>query len=428
MRLEEKKITLLRKAKRVSQTSLAEAIHSHPLHIVKVEKGAARYSDELLELAKEFLGIKGMPLTQFECATCKERLDVMRDYIREARLKEAREICSEMANLINLEPCDNELPLLYRLYEVALLLAERNLDTAKAKFDYLQSHYEDMNSEHLHYFYSNKGYLLIFDARYEDALEHFKGAIEISARIPGFSAQESARLHVLVAHCYSYLEYPYRAIFYVMKNYELCMNKSAHPANITADLLLATNYIYVNNLKEVEAILNSCLKRAMSTRDDIRVGIAMHCYGLMYMKLERWHLAIEYLDKAIKFYAKESSQYLSILYRKIRSLVGDRKFSKARKLISETEPLHGTNEVFSTYFKGIEHYITVLSRMSLYNEPSIKYIETVVLPHLTKTYGFFEAIDYYKLLEAYYKTKNNKKSLLMSEAIRKIYERCLLYD
>lgn len=427
MRLEDKKIMQLRKANKISQGALAEAINSRIQNITRVENGIAQYSDEMLMLAKDFFKIKDMPISEQECATCKNRLYIMRDYVRDGRHKEARDICCELANLVILDPCDDELPMLYRLYEAILLIAERDIVSAWAKLNYIQSRLPNMNEEQLYYFNSSMGELNILLAQYEDALEYCMNAFEISEKFTDFSQYELTRLHVLVAICYTGLNFPYRAIFYVQKNHDLYIERGTGKLGLTSDLTLAINYIMVNNLKESERLLSTCLTRAMSIKDQLRTGISNQYIGFLHMKARNWQTAIDYFNTALTHFTKDSRQYMDALYYKIRTVAGSRKFAKAKKLLSETKQLYINSEVFSPKFEALSHYVTLSSRISLYNDESAEYIEHVAIPHFEKICEYFEAIDYYKLLEAYYEVKNNKKSLLMAMAIRRIYERCLFH-
>lgn len=147
------------------------------------------------------------------------------------------------------------------------------------------------------------------------------------------------------------------------------------------------------------------------------------------MKYENWKIAEEYFDQALQYCEKGSPNYLAVLQRKILCIVKSRDFPKVRKLLKETKPHYHKCETFSIYFEALGHYLTISSRMSIFsNDESVKYIETKAIPHFRKVCAYFLAIEYYKLLEAYYENKNKKKSFLMSVEIRKIYERCFLYQ
>ena len=160
-------------------------------------------------------------------------------------------------------------------------------------------------------------------------------------------------------------------------------------------------------------------------KDDIYTSTTLHYFGFMNMQCEKWKIAEEYLDQAIQYCQKDSFIYRVVLHRKILCIAKSRKFVKAKKLLKETKSIYSACKTFSIYFEALGHYVNVSRRVSLYNNDSADYIETIALPHFIENSNYFLAVEYYKLLEAYNKVKNNKKSLQMSAEIRKIYERCL---
>jgi len=427
MRLVDEKITKLRKAKKSNQFVFAEAIHTHPLTVSNVETGKSKYSDDCIRLAKVHLDIVDMPLTDDECKVSKVRLYLMHNHVRDDRLLDARVICDEMAKIVNLEPVDKYLPMLYRLFEVALLLAEYSLDIAEEKLTYLQSRFDDMNDEHRYYFFSNLGDLNRLRFNTEVSIDFYTQALELSKNIANFSPLESAVFHCHIAYGHSYLEYPYRTILYIEKNRNILNVRETDKVSISSDLILALNYVKVENLKEAERLLESCLTRSKAIKDDKRIRISLHYYGFMYMKHENWKMAEVHFNQALQHCEKESSSYLAINQKRILCMAKSRNFVKANKLLKETKPYYRKCKTFSTYFEALERYITIKSRISIYDDISVSYIETVAIPHFINFSEYFLAIEYYELLKAYYKRKNEKKSLLAEAEISKICKRCFKY-
>ena len=426
MRIEDEKIIKLRKAKHLSKSDLAAVIYSDVNKVNKVEKGIAQYTGEQMKLIKDSFDIQHMPLTEYECAVAKERLYVMRDYARNGRLKEAKKICDEMAKLVNLEPCDNDLPMLYRLFEVVVLLTDNKIDVAEEKLNHLQDHVENMSTEQRYHFYCNMGLLGIHCVRYEESLEFCLKALGLIEECKDFVPDDVERLHIYIVLCYTYLQFPHRAISYALKTREHYTKGRINTVDLNVDLSLANNYIRVNELEEAEKLLNDCLIRAESIKDGVRTSVALRNLCLIQIKKENWKEALEFIDKALSYLSKDSTQYFLALYRKIRCLVGAKRFSKARQLLENTLPLCNKDEMLSRIFESLSYYVTVQSRISVYNDKEAEYLENVSIPFLRKIHDHCEAIDYLKLLEAYYDGKNNKKSLLMSKAIREIYEERLV--
>lgn len=423
----DKKIILLRKAKNIKKAAFAsDVLYCDPSKVYNVEKGIGRYSGPHIKLAKKFFDIEDMPLTAYECKHTYKRLYHILDYNRAERLDESKAILDKLAKLVNLDPCDNKLPLLYRLFEVHYLLVTSQLDIAEEKLDYLQSRFDIMDAECQYYFYFDMGYLRSVQGRDKESLEHYNKALELTKSQKDFVPNDIERLHTNIGACYTNLAVPYRAISYLKDIRERYVEVERVKFNLHSASLLATNYININELKVAEELLNECLVQAESIGDGFYLGLTALSLGILNVKTENWKIALEHFDKSLTNFEEGTRHYLATLYQKIRCLSRYKKFAEAKRLLEKSISLYGTYDVYGTLFESLRHFIEVRCRISRYNQDSVKYLETVAIPHLKKTNAYFEAIDYYKLLALYYEKKNKRKSLSMSNAILDIYERCFL--
>ena len=421
------KIKLLRKAHDMNQHALALEMYVDVKKIVQVENGRGKYTDIQVNFAKKQFGIVGMPLTSFECATYKERLYIFLELVKDERNNEARKMCQEMADIVNLEPCDDYLPMLFRVFEVKLLLLENDIATAEEKLDYLQGRLDKMNAEHLYYYYCNRGAISYQCGQYDEVekiIAFYSKAFELAKDNKDFVPKDdNGYLHI--AACCTYLYYPVRALLYLNKIREVySSNNFRHELRMNS--LFALNYIFINELGEAQKLLENCYVRAKSASDDVYTSYIEYCFGLLNMEAGRYEAAIKWFNLAMDFFEKGSGHYLRALYKTVRCQVEIKKFSKANELLEQTRPLYCNDKTFSPLFEALRHFAIVRSRLTLYNDHSIQYIEEKAIPHFEKTNEYYDAIDYYRLLESYYETKSMKKSMQMSHAIRRIYERCFL--
>jgi len=426
MNIEDRKLMELREDKGISKAEFATVIFSNAATVSKVERGEREYSPEQRILAKRHLDIPGMPLTEKDRATAKDRLYKMRDHVRNRDFRKAREICKKYANLVNLEPVDIELSMLYRLFEVILLLFTDKHDDAKERLDYLQGRLDDINALHQYYFYFNMGVFHIMNGRYVDALEYCKMALDLSNCHHDFYPDDSEkpRLFAGIATCYINLSFPNRAIIYLLKARGLYTEKKASRLGLFLDITLAQSYIMIDALYEAEGLIDSCLVQADSLEDDYYIGLAMLNFGEYYVKKRDWGNAIECFDQAAKCCDKATEAYFAAVYRKIRCLIDAREFAQARKHIKKAQVIYDTHDVYSIHIESLVHCLTISTRKTLPNDEAVNYILTVTIPHYEKTCDLFELIDCYKLLEENFrKTDNSKKALLMKEAILAIHER-----
>ncbi|MCL2405966.1 MAG: helix-turn-helix transcriptional regulator [Defluviitaleaceae bacterium] len=428
MRLQEQKIKLLRVAKGLSQAEFADAIYADQSKISKCENGLDIYTEIQLDNLKKFLGIKDMPLSDESTEVFNKKLRRLYENIRDGRAEEAKALHKEMARLVNLEPCDDNLPMLYRLHGAALHIYVRNdFDTAEKEMNYLKGKLEQdmMTDEHKYHYCFNMGALHTKRVRYEESLECFMQALEISKRVDFLTPKDIKRLHLGIASCYSYLSYPYRAIIYMLETRDLHKDSSVSIFDLHFDYLLALNYIRVNELERAEKLLGNCLIGAKSINNDEYIGMTLRNFGLLHIQSENWDKAIDYLNQSMGCFEKGSTSYLRSLYDVVSCWAGMKKYAKAKRILDEAKNLYHNHDIYHIPFNALNDYVAVKSRISLLNQP-VEYIETVAIPHFEKTYDHYLAIDYYKLLETYNADKNVKKSLLMTDAIRKIYERCFL--
>lgn len=427
MRLQDQKIKQIRVARKVSKADLADAMYCDIDKVNKVEKGLSYYPDGHIQNAKKYLDIVDMPLTQFECDVCENRLYIMRDYAREGRHEEAKAMCKEKAKLVNLDACDDNLPMLYRLLEVIVLIqCDDDVDGAEKKMNYLHDKVDKMTDQHKYYYYFNMATLHIFRVRYEEGLSLYKKALDIGNNSSSFTPDDIERAHLGIAVCYSYLGFPNRAIFYLRNTRELFNYKKISILWLYIDTMLALNYIRVSETDEARKLLDTCLVYAKSLKNDHYYGWALYVYGVLNKQTENWDIAIDYFNQSMECYEKGSRYFLRALYENIRCVAEMKNFAKALRIIEDKRPLFNNHEIYATLFEALRNYVIVKKRVSIYNERNVEYLETIAIPYFIKTHEYFLAIDYYKLLEAYYDIKNKKKSLLMSEAIRKIYERCFV--
>ena len=431
MRIEDKKITQLRLANGLSKTAFAAIIFADFVKVSKVEKGESSYSDDHITLALKHFDAEGMPLSEFDCATVKNRLYIMRDNTRDRLLENAREICNELAKLVNLEPCDDDLPMLYRLFEVILLFFENNIDAAEEKLNYISNNKDKLKTiEHRYYFYYNMGTLYIFRGRYEEGLAKFNEALKLAGDNNGFSPDDIERLHYNIANCYAYLDYPYRSIAYLRNTRELHNGRKGERFGVNLDILFADNYIHVNELELAEKLLQNCLVRAKSINDDHLFGLVMYRYGELHMKKEDWKAAIDCLNKAVEHLQYGSEQHFFALYRKADAIISGEKFAVARRLINEIKNLYHEQELYSVYIKALEHKVQVSKRLTMETAKAEAYILDIAIPYFKSKYDYLEALEYYKLLEQKYALPrvNQKKLLEVIGAICEIYKRCFLYQ
>ena len=420
------KIYLLRKHNRTTQAELAEVMRVRPEKIVRVERGEDEYAQAHIDAAKKHFNIVDLPLTERECIAFRERLYYWRSLLRAGRMSEANDIYSEIANIDKLESCDYDTTTLCKMLEVYHLMVEGKYDLAKEKLVIHQKSLNKFDIESLYHYNNSKGFLHIQQGNYDQSLDYYLKAYEISENHKGLMPEDDGRLYYNIAYSYTCMDIPYRAIFFLQKA------KHAQTYDKDAKLFfyinqaLATNYVKMNQLKEAERLLNQCLLKAESIKDNSFVSLVWFGFGYLNKKANNWSLAIKHFDDAMGRLPKDTLDFFPALYHKIHCVIRSRAFTEASQLLLQAKEKYDMNEMWQIYFTALWHYLKISSNMSTNNnDESIKYIEYRAIPYFISKHDYFTTIDYYSLLEQHYgKLNSTKKSLLMAKAIRDIYLKC----
>jgi len=335
-----------------------------------------------------------------------------------------------LSNTVNLEPCDYELSMLYRLFEVALLLAEKNMPEAKTKFASITSKFEILSHEHLFHYYYTEGLFSYLQNQYEQCLVPFMKACEIAESdnnpLPVYD-KTAKKLYYIVAWCYTYIEIPYRAIRFYYKVMDGADDDVLKNVGLHVDIALAQNYIKINELKLADKLLSSCLIKAQSLGDYQYSGIVLYNKGNLLRKTGDWEKSISFYDQASKYIKEETVYYLSNNFRKIMCMIDSRAFTKAKKLLDSARIKYASDKEWAKYYEALWHYLIVSRRITVRNSESADYLVNIAVPNFEENYDYFYALDILRLLERHYEyIKSSRVSLQITKKIRDIYERCFV--
>ncbi|MCL2362402.1 MAG: tetratricopeptide repeat protein [Defluviitaleaceae bacterium] len=422
------KILKLRKYNKVSQLELVEIMRVRVDRITRAEQGEDTYTAAHIAAAKERFGIVGLPLTERECIAFRERLYIVRDLIRARKLDEAKDIQKEMAHIDRLEPCDFDMAMLCKLIEVQLFKAEGDCATVEKKLDAYQKHLKKMNDECLYHYNYCRGALLGHQGHYKEALDYFLVAYELTENNKNLLPEDDERLYYYIAWCYSNIEIPHLAIFFMMKAKQTHTDNRITDFSLNIDRGLALNYIKMNQLKDAERLLNKCMTKAESLFNDTYIGVTFLFLGLAHKKAKKWASAIENFDKALGYLPENTDNHYSALYHKVLCTIQARTFVKAREHLDYVKTLGCLDKKWVINFTALGHYYTIKHKMTSYkNYESIAYIEDVAIPHFIEEHDYFLAIEYYTLLEQHFeKVKSEMRSLSAAKAIKDIFMRCFI--
>ncbi|MCL2360542.1 MAG: helix-turn-helix domain-containing protein, partial [Defluviitaleaceae bacterium] len=102
------KISIIRKAKGLSQDNIAHILNTNRVAISRLENGETEWSAEVLATVKEFMGIQKHPLLEHEIRVYSDCLQVWKTLIIRGRFAEAKAMQEEMAIILDL-PFEHDL-------------------------------------------------------------------------------------------------------------------------------------------------------------------------------------------------------------------------------------------------------------------------------------------------------------------------------
>jgi tetratricopeptide (TPR) repeat protein len=426
------KLKLIRKAKGITQTELSLSIPTNSSKVSLVENREDEYTLEQTVAAKKFLDIPDMPLTDLECEAFAQRLYMWHDQIRDKRMAEATELHQSMSKVVNLDPCDDNLPMLYRLFEVAFYLRQDDAETAEAKLKYLESVMDVLSIEHIYYYHHFLGSLHAHKEEYKDALKIYLKAFDnFEENQEHLLPEDKDYLRYNIAVCYSHLEKPNHVIRTIQSICKTYAGKRTTAFRLGLDGMLALNYIRVGELKEARKLLDKCLVAANSLNDKYFIAATTANYGHLYKAARKWKDAIPYFDQALGMHKPGSDLHLAALYHKIHCVIETKQFSKATKMLEQALKTYGGKDKTAIPFTALEHYQGVRKCMKShydYNKDHILYIEDIAIPFFIEKRANYIALDFASILEKYFSDKTHKKSLEMSKIKGRIYERITVFN
>jgi len=406
------KIKAIRKARDITQETLAFKINYSRTALGDIERGTDQCDMSTLIVIKQILGIQGMPLFEDERKGFVDRLYLWNDMISEHNFELAKQIQKELSPIVHL-PFEKELNDLYSLFSSRLLLVDDKFELATNILTKLAHTLDKANNDIMFWFYYNNGTLAYCNKQYQKALDFYTKAFKIMKG--GF--EENKTLHYYIANCLSALGYFTNVVMFIDNYCNFNATEKKTDLDYMVDNLLAINLIKWGYVKRANKILSKSYIKAEADKNIHMIGHILHNMGYLYYSAKNWDTALIYYDKVFDYCTKENLLYLQNLYQKTRCLVEINAYAKYPPLIAEGKELSKENEIFSVMFESLKHLTT------LNEENSLNYIENEAIPYLSNKSVNDIVLDYCELLRDHYQKNNSLiKSLKMAEMCGAYYK------
>jgi len=402
------KIRQIRKAKGLSQENLAHDIGLSTSTICRIEQGTVIASGETIKAIKMALEIESAPLLPGESEGYKERLHIWHKLILDGHLIEARQLQTGLADIQAL-PFEEDLVMMYQLFEVSLQLAEQDFDVAKSTLTSFDI--DKMSRENMYYCYRNMGwlYMSIGTDRAQEPLGYLLKAYALQEKPDG-------SLCYRIARCYNRLGQPFSSMKMLEEAYSAYGDSKTITVSLDLDNKMALNCIDISDTARARQILEKCLASAKSISNDRYIAVILANIGLAYAKDKNWEIALDYYIQAGEYCNASGRNDLEIVYYKARCLVALRRFSQCKELILSQKDMR----YYSVLFESLKHMMT------LRESASHEYLETVTIPFLVGKRNIGEALDYCEVLEGFHESRGSiKKALEFAKIQRDIYKRMI---
>ena len=401
----------------LSQEDIAKHLKCDIETIKLIENKDGVYSREQLEVLREYLDIEAVVLDRHERNQYTGNLSMWRDFINQGKLDDAIRVHESFGLAeITYMPFDEELIMLYKMFEVKFLMMQLNLDLAEDILEQIKPNIKNTYSEIRYHYHCNMGSLYIFHKNYPKALESFIAAYDV-----GFDDKGKYKhmIHYNLGMCYSYLGMSLRAIVHYERTDNMFKREAADFFPLLIDNGLAVDYAIIGEMNLAKKRLAECVKRAQALSNKIYSCAAMRNLGWICFKEKDFDRALDYFAKADKFISEGEDAYFENLYFKnlcrivMKSPLAEDELANAKKVLQEQG-----NDYYQMLFTSLSHLLT------LKDELSIKYIENTTIPRLIERYEYYKVFDYYELLENLFEANGEKiKALEIKVASSNLYKK-----
>ena len=388
-------IKAVRTAKYISQGELArnmpEVFECNQDMISKLELGTYNYSQDFIMAVRTFLGIDWIPILPEERQGYVTRLYNWLDLIVKRDFVAADSMQTQLSAIEFLAE-EEELNILYQLFECRLFLETRRQDYGALALARLEDKLDQFTSMQRYHYYYNWGTLYGKKREFDKAAEYYLQAYDVMRH----GLKEETGFYYNLAYCLYDQGYATKAIAFLEKA------KKAYEGDNNVGMvghvnnLLGVTYIHVGHLSGAKEALDSYLAQATRDGTSSEIGAALINLGYLYRRDGQLGEALAYLDRAVEHLSEQSNFYLEMLYQKVWCFIEQGSPLRALDDLAKGKELSQGNEKYTALFEALEQV------MSAEKEESRIYLEDVAVPFFLKNKWNHIVMDFAEFLAEYY--------------------------
>ena len=412
------KIKEIRRYLGLSQENIARELGCSVATISRIERGQTDCGADMLRAVKAAMGVENAPLADGEIAAFHERLYVWGQLMGDRRMDDARDLGQELAVILKL-PYEQDLIMLYKLFEIKLRLTEGDFAAAEEMLDTLAKALDKMDGEHQFHYYAARSTLCFRMDDGEQALEFGLKSLELKEYCRG----NLASLYYRIAVNYSVLNRPFCAIMYLEEARRHHNDDRLNVLGVFIDHVFADSYLKIGELARAKPLLDAALLRAESIGRKLGrkkyIGMILHLLGRYHQKMGNGEQALSYFDRAFEYFWADGPDYRENNYHKVRCLIAMKRYGEAKGLLFQILATPHSE-------KYTIMYISLLHLLTLRETTSQGYLENCAIPYLIDKSEHFIALDFCEQLEEQYKKNGNgKKPLEIAATARDVYAKII---
>lgn len=384
-----------RKKQKKTQEQLCQGICS-TTHLSKIENSPKEGNLETLEMLCNRLGIsieEENKKTQF----IRQQLAQFYESIERVHKEHADNLYEELTANKDYIQC-TEMIYLYELYTLRYLLSINNIP----EFEHLSSGMK----KNFNKFSSFEKYLWEFiQAIYFALKQQYAKSIAILEKIEDkaeFYNEKITDYYYYKAAVHGFLRHFTLSLHYAYKALRIFQNTGNILRILHVKIGISNNFIYINDLDQAEAMLNTALNDAEMLKDKSIKISALHNLGLLYSKKGRLQESLTFYSKCLQLKTKHTISYYDTVVEYSQVLLDLKENEKAVSLLHEV--LNGFNDLQSS--KYVELRVLYLEAIED-NNSLIDYISNQALPAMEKHMNLYKAIKYSDLLAKSYEEKGD---------------------
>jgi len=279
-----------------------------------------------------------------------------------------------------------------------------NLPAAEQQLTLAQAQLCGANSDALHLYHRNMGFLHGIRGDSANSLAHLLLALDVEGEVLKADTSLSANIGL----AYAQLGKPFHAILHLERALAVHNDKHIHAMTPLVGITHAACYMYTGDLVKARKLWEIALSQAMSINHDITIGTVLYNLALLSMKEKNPSEGIALCDQALTHLHQDPERYMMALVHKAQCLLESKDLAGCTEVLKQGLPMAEGNEMFTILFESLGH------RMTLNDAASANYIENIAIPRLKNTVHMYTALDYCDILEAHYrKNRSIKKAQII---------------